>query len=184
MPTRASTRSNLNMAGEKSQSLPFMAMPAALVGVPNNVGFDPFGFSEMFDIKYLREAELKHCRIAMLAALGFAATSYYHLPGDMHAVNAVAAHDAAVQTGAMQQILLWTSGWEIVAFKAVTEMMEGSGREPGYFGLDPLKFSEGKSDKVKQDLAMKELANGRLAMLAFSGMVTQAVLTGKDFPFL
>lgn len=34
-------------------------------------------------------------------------------------------------------------------------MMEGSGREPGYFGLDPLKFSAGKSDKVKADFAMK-----------------------------
>lgn len=53
----------------------------------------------------------------MLAALGFAATSFVHLPGDMHAVSAVAAHDAAVKTGAMSQILLWTSAWEIVTFK-------------------------------------------------------------------
>ena len=30
---------------------------------------------------------------------------------------------------------------------------------------------------------LKELENGRLAMLAFSGIVTQAVLTGKGFPY-
>ncbi len=54
----------------------------------------------------------------------------------------------------------------------------------GYFGFDPLKFSEGKSDAVKKDLAVKELKNGRLAMLAFGGLVTQAVLTGKEFPFI
>jgi hypothetical protein len=31
---------------------------------------------------------------------------------------------------------------------------------------------------------MNELKNGRLAMLAFGGMITQAVLTGKEFPFI
>ena len=34
------------------------------------------------------------------------------------------------------------------------------------------------------DLQMKELANGRLAMFAFSGFVTQSVLTGNQFPYL
>ena len=67
--------------------------------------------------------------------------------------------------------------------KAVQEMVAGSGRQPGYFGFDPLKFSEGKSQAVKDDLAIKELSNGRLAMLAFGGIITQAVLTGKGFPY-
>ena len=31
---------------------------------------------------------------------------------------------------------------------------------------------------------MKELANGRLAMFAFGGVVTQSVLTGNTFPYL
>jgi hypothetical protein len=133
----------------------------------------------------LREAELKHGRICMLATLGFIATNFYHLPGDMHAVSSVAAHDAAVQTGAMSQLLMWISMFEIVSTKAVIEMTEGegSGRAPGDFGFDPLNFYKGKSDKVKADLALKELKNGRLSMLAFSGLVTQAVLTGKDFPY-
>ena len=175
--------SGLTMA-EKSQALPFMQMPPALVGVPNTNGFDPVGFSNVFDIKFLREAELKHCRVAMLAVVGFAATSFVHLPGAIHEVGTVAAHDAAVKSGALEQVLLWTSALEIITFKAVTGMMDGTNpREPGYYGFDPLKFSAGKSDKVKSDLAMKELANGRLAMLAYGGMVTGAVLSGKEFPF-
>ena len=106
----------------------------------------------------------------MLGALGFITTdALYKLPGDMHQVSSVAAHDAAVSSGAMAQILLWTSLFEIVSVKAVSEMMEGSGRAPGYFGFDPLKYSTGKPQKTVDDLAMKELANGRLAMLAFGG---------------
>ena len=31
---------------------------------------------------------------------------------------------------------------------------------------------------------MKELANGRLAMFACGGVITQAVLTGNTFPYL
>jgi len=56
-----------------SQSLPFLARPAALTGeIPGDVGFDPLGFaqssSELFNY---REAEIKHARLAMLAAAGW-----------------------------------------------------------------------------------------------------------------
>lgn len=134
-------------------------------------------------MRWLSEAEIKHARIAMLGVVGFIATSFYQLPGEVHQVSAVAAHDVAVKSGALNQVLLWTSLFEIISVKAVVETLEGSGRAPGEFGFDPLKFSAGKSEAVKTDLAIKELANGRLAMLAFSGLVTQAVLTGKDFPY-
>jgi hypothetical protein len=36
-----------------------------------NVEFDPFGFAEHVDPKWLRESELKHGRIAMLATVGW-----------------------------------------------------------------------------------------------------------------
>ena len=147
-------------------------------------GFDPLGFSNLIDVRWLREAELKHGRICMLAVLGFVASGFVQLPGEMHQVSAVAAHDAAVKTGAMSQILMWTGMFELLSTKVVSDMLDGNGRAPGDFSFDPLKFSEGKSDKVKADFALKELQNGRLAMLAFSGIVTQAVLTGKDFPYI
>ena len=58
--------------GDFSESVPFLKQPTNLDGsLPGDVGFDPLGFSEVFDIKVLREAELKHGRIAMLAVLGW-----------------------------------------------------------------------------------------------------------------
>jgi hypothetical protein len=51
---------------------------------------------------------------------------------------------------------------------------------PGEYGFDPLELS----DKYPEtDLPLAELKNGRLAMLAFSGIVTQSALTGKGFPY-
>ena len=148
------------------------------------IGFDPLGFSYYFDIKWLQEAELKHARICMLAVVGFVTTSFVHLPGDVHDVSTIAAHDAGVASGSMAQILLWVHFAEVIGTKAVIEMFEGSGRQPGFFGFDPLKFSFGKSADVQRAYAQKELQNGRLAMLAISGMLTQAVLTGKEFPYI
>ena len=65
---------------------------------------------------------------------------------------------------------------------AIDQMLRGSGREPGDYGFDPLGMI---SDPEKKEMMqMKELANGRLAMFAFGGAVTQAVLTGNTFPWL
>jgi hypothetical protein len=58
---------------EMSQSMPFMARPVALDGtLAGDVGFDPLGFAKNTDdlMKY-REAEIKHARLAMLAAAGW-----------------------------------------------------------------------------------------------------------------
>merc|ERR1719424_760900 len=57
-----------------SQSLPFAPKPKLLDGsMAGDVGFDPFGFAgkEKADLVYMREAEIKHSRLAMLAVIGW-----------------------------------------------------------------------------------------------------------------
>ena len=135
-------------------------------------------------VPWYREAELKHGRIAMLATVGYSAVSAgLHLPGPMYSgISPADAHNALISNGPMQQLLLWIGVFEtLIGIPALKATMNGE-RAPGdyQFGMifaptDPVKF------KAKQ---LAELKNGRLAMLAFGGMVTQAQLTGHEFPFL
>lgn len=176
----------MTMSAAKSKSLPFMPRPANLDGTsPGDYGFDPIGFSDFIPLDFLKEAELKHGRICQLAVVGFAATDLgLRLPGDMHQVSSVAAHDAAVATGAMPQILLWVSVFEAISTVAVIQMLNGSGRAPGDFGFDPYQLKKPGNEAKKADFELKEIVHGRLAMFAFSGMVTQAVLNNAGFPYV
>jgi len=176
------------LAVEKSESLPFLPYPPNLKGYVGDFGFDPFRFSDFVPMDFLAEAEIKHGRICMMAWLGFVAVDsglrVYPLPEAYEGLTAVTAHDALVQSGAMSQMLLWFSFAEVFASVAIVQMLEGSGRKPGYFGFDPLKLMTGKSEAQQAEMQLKEITNGRLAMLAFSGVVTQAVLTGESFPYI
>jgi len=175
-------------AYKASTALPFLEYPPNLEGYVGDVGFDPFRFSDFVPVDFLREAELKHGRMCMLAVVGFAAVDLgfkiYPTPEAYEGLTSLTAHDALVKQGAMGQLLLWISLAEIISTIAVTQMLNGSGRQPGDFGLDPLGFLKGASPEAEAEMQLKEITNGRLAMMAFSGMVTQAVLTQGPFPYL
>lgn len=147
---------------------------------PGSVKFDPLKFSENSPewVPWFREAELKHGRIAMLATAGWIAVDLgVRLPN--HDYNSLQAHTEAVQSGALLQVLLWVSLLEHISIPACKALFDGS-REPGYFSFDPLGL--GKKDMKK--LQVNELKNGRLAMLAFGGIATQAALGHASFPYL
>lgn len=59
-------------------SVPFLTL--RLCPSPGYVGFDPLGFSTLADPKFLREAEIKHGRVAMLAAAGAIAQDFFTIP--------------------------------------------------------------------------------------------------------
>ena len=136
---------------------------------------------------FLREAELKHGRICQLAIVGFAAVDcgfrIFPTPEAYEGLTSVTAHDALVEYGAMGQLFLWIGIAESLSTVAVMQMLNGSGREPGDFGLDPVGFLNG-GPEVVADMKLKEITHCRLAMIAFSGMVTQAVLTQGPFPYV
>ncbi len=136
-------------------------------------------------IDWMREAEVKHGRIAMLAVVGWLAVDAgVRFPGAGEAYTSIpgslAAHEAAVSNGSMAVLLNLVAVLELMNGAAIFDQSRGSGRAAGDFSFDPLGF--GKDAKSKERYATSEIKNGRLAMLAFSGIVTQAALF-PDQPF-
>lgn len=80
-------------------------------------------------------------------------------------------------------LLLAVGILEIVGGAAIFDQAKGSGRESGDFLFDPLNLGIDKYRKERY--AVSEIKNGRLAMLAISGILTQqAVFPDLKFPFI
>jgi len=178
-------KATIALNAEKSPAMPFLPYPENCKGyVGDDTGFDPLRISDYFPMDYLRESELKHGRIAQLAVVGFIlvdAGLVVHPLGQ--GLSSVQAHDAMVANGVMGNALVFIGLFEMVGYLAVAEMLQGSGREPGDFNFGT-NFLEGKSESQIKDMKYKELANGRLAMMAIGGICTQAVLYDKGFPYI
>lgn len=180
--SRSSTTASVALQAEKSASLPFLNRPALLDGsMAGDVGFDPLGLSNIndlgIDLYWLREAELKHGRVAMLAVAGFLQVECFGPAPGCEAAT------LKCQTDAFWQI--WNSHPQYIAagligimmIEAVSGIATTSGREsglraPGDFGLDPLGYMKGDA-KVAARLQAQEVANGRLAMWAAAGLIVQ-----------
>ena len=99
--------------------------------------FDPLNLADTYEplLPYFQESEIRHGRTAMLAVVGFIATDFVRIPGDLYSFEnipkTVDAHDALLKNGPMYQLLLWIGLWEIVVTApAIVATMKGE-REPG-----------------------------------------------------
>jgi hypothetical protein len=201
---------------ERSKAVPFLPRPANLDGsMVGDVGFDPFylssipknfaGFIQppswektagLPTLYWMREAELKHSRICMMAWFGWVATDGgfgipLRFPGEIYSVESIPtayeAHNILVSQGSMAFMLLVVGVIEFCTGAVLVEVSKGeSDRAAGNFGLDPMQFLKGKSEAEVKRMELRELLNGRLAMLAFSGVCTQTALGDAHhaFPYL
>jgi len=149
--------------------------------------FDPLGMLSQDGMsagsaRYYREVELKHGRVAMLAAVGFVVGEAFHplFGGDIDVPSFVAFQATPLQA-------FWPSVVGIIGcfeffslaqfepgrgFEIKDTFASGEKREPGDYMFDPLnlKPTDPAALKVMQE---KEINNGRLAMMAIAGMVVQ-----------
>lgn len=115
--------SALNM---RSKALPFLEAPAKLDGTTvGDFGFDPLGLTNTFnDLNYVKAAEIKHCRVAMLAVLGFIVQQQVHfLTNEADPLKAISS-------------LGWGPNLQILSFIGVIELATW---QKTFFGNDPGK---------------------------------------------
>jgi hypothetical protein len=159
------------MAETKSTALPFLNRPPLLDGsMAGDVGFDPLGLSNIddvgIDLYWLREAEIKHGRVAMLATAGFLQVELFGpAPGCEATIGIKCQTDAfwALWSSHPQYVaaaLLFVAVGEMVSGIATTSGREDGSRAPGDFGLDPLGYGKGDVTKFKR-LQTQEIKNGR-----------------------
>ncbi|KAL7540747.1 hypothetical protein ACHAXR_012986 [Thalassiosira sp. AJA248-18] len=150
---------------------------------------DPLGFTRnrsISEVKRIREAEVMHCRVAMMATVGYVigeSTPTIFYGTDVH--HTIANNQLAeLPTGLLLPLFLGINFAE--AYRATKGWVEpGSGslftiREsyyPGDLGFDPLGLKP-NDPKAFSDMQDGELNNGRLAMLAAAVMCVQEQVTG------
>lgn len=160
-------------------------------------------------VNWFQNSEIKHGRVAMVAVIGFMNQKFgVHFPlyggpsGSnvfspdssegwmLSASNGISFGDlaklapldavAAVPVAGWLQILFAAGAFEATAYHRQYNL---GGRVPGDYGYDPLGFTKGESmdsDKMKS-MRMKEIKNGRVAMITIAGWVAGEAIPGA-FP--
>ena len=182
---------------DRSVALPFDKRPEFLDGtLPGDVGFDPAGFTnklprkwliggEERSIKWYREAEIVHGRVAQLAVLGFLVPSYVHFNGNpdfgvpadaFSELNPFKALTTVPEEG-LWQIALVIFGIELARIKRV---IRGE-KEPGDLGLGQTGFNPfgfKYTPEEYREKQIQEIKHGRLAMFGALGCLLQTQASG------
>jgi light-harvesting complex I chlorophyll a/b binding protein 5 len=182
---------------------PGNAPPEHLDGsLPGDYGFDPLGFSSTEEGKiWMQQAELIHSRICMTAAAGIlfpaiaTAAGAASIPPWYNAGKVWIDTHPAFPFPAMLFVQFLLVGWVESkrwadlknpgsqadgSFLGITEEFKGvSNGYPGGKFFDPFGFSRGSAAKF-EEYKVKEIKNGRLAILACLGFAAQYAATGTD----
>ena len=142
-----------------------------------NKGFDPLNCStNISTLRRYREAEIKHGRLAMLGSVGWPLAEIYH----PYISNLMNKENLLTSSGKVPSLL--NGGLDkinpvffmaIIIFTATldsTSIAKNYNIDsiPGDLGFDPLNIYTTNNVKNKSELELKELNNGRLAMLAIT----------------
>jgi hypothetical protein len=162
-----------------------------------------WGNSNDATIAFLRHSEIKHGRVAMAAFVGYIVQSngisfpwpisFDGTPFPSAAGSPPEQWDA-LSDAAKWQIILFIGFLEWFSEAAGTHYMRGGvpGKYPNFSdntGLiphpvplnlfDPFGFSKGKSEEAKANGLIKELNNGRLAMIGILGFISEQRVEGS-----
>ncbi|KAG5190684.1 light harvesting complex protein [Tribonema minus] len=163
----------------KSRALPFLQAPFfAGSDMTGDAGFDPLGFATEDNIDRMRECELKHGRLAMVALGGWPVAELVlgllqrAVPPATVCTGSGCTVDSSLSAYALplQAIgrfgaVYWASALALAIVAEVAALKRRQEWGPdlplGDLGVDPFKLAS-------DDMRLKELKHGRLAMAAFA----------------
>jgi hypothetical protein len=141
-----------------------------------NKGFDPLNCSTSIStLRRYREAEIKHGRLAMLGSVGWPLAEIYH-----PYLSKLNGNNLLSLNGKVPSLLNGGLGkinpaffMAIIIFATTLESASIAKNYdiesiPGDLGFDPLNIYTTNNVKNKRELELKELNNGRIAMLAIT----------------
>jgi light-harvesting complex I chlorophyll a/b binding protein 1 len=162
--------------------LPGSDTPAYLENIPGSFGFDPLGLASVpSNLQRFQEAELIHCRWAMAGAAGVLAVEALGFGNWYDAPTWAISGGKATWFGVEVPFDVATLGaveFVLMAGAEAQRANEPDAEKRKYPGgaFDPLGFS--KDAKSLEEYKLKEIKNGRLAMLATLGFLAQHAATG------
>mmetsp|Transcript_31547 Transcript_31547/g.59241 ORF Transcript_31547/g.59241 Transcript_31547/m.59241 type:complete len:236 (-) Transcript_31547:157-864(-) len=145
--------------------------PSEQFGATAPLGFfDPVGFTKVGDeqgFRKLRVAEIKHGRVAMMASIGLVGQHFLKFPGFENAPAGFSIMDKGEGVLGFFGIFCLCAPLELW-------WRENPEKEPGNYG-DPFGVQ-----MYNDEMRMKELNNGRMAMISVLGIFAAEMATGKD----
>jgi hypothetical protein len=177
------------MGKKKSESIPFLGCSKVLQesDLAGNVGFDPLGLAKNKEQLWeYREAEIKHARLAMLAAVGWPVSEVMdrNIAEFFNAQSVLDEGDRvpSVLNGGMGKIAPQWWGFCLGLCAAIDMYGAAKARRgdpdyfPGNLSFDPMGlYPADKEGQEKRKLA--EMKHGRVAMMGVLGYVIEEAKT-------
>lgn len=128
-------------------------------------------------VKFTREAELQHGRLAIIGTVSIPILEHLDKHSSVLGINYLSSMDAYHQAPFWLGVALYEAvrmgrGWTN-PFTTNTTFNLLENYQPGNLGNYDM-------NKIEDSLLNKELNNGRLAMIAFLGILTQELVTGHS----
>ena len=151
-----------------------------------NKGFDPLNCStDIITLKKYREAEVKHGRLAMLGSVGWPLAELYHpyLSKISNSPNLLSVNGKvpSILNGGLDKInpVFFMAAIILATSLELSNIKKNYENEsiPGDLGFDPLKLYNGCDVVTKKNIELKEINNGRLAMVAITYYVFSEFIT-------
>lgn len=163
----------------QSTSLKVSADLDGMVGTSAETGnkiFDPLNLSDYVPAKWARAAELANGRSAMLATVGYVFPKYFgHFDGPVTVDDPIAAIGQADLQWWAQFILFCAT---IEGYKYRQELDGKSSTGGGEPAIDWMRMYP-KDEGKRREMELKELKNGRLAMIGIAGFVSAHFIPGS-----